>query len=77
MIFGKNRDKGIRRKSDGDIEVVQLGNGITESDLIVHDAHHPLPSYALPTLHMEGRQISPRPSASSAPGATSPATKMS
>src|SRR5216683_1042501 len=30
MIFGKNRDKGIRRKPDGDIEVVQLGNGITE-----------------------------------------------
>ena len=32
LIFGKNRDKGIRRKSDGDIEVVQLGNGISESD---------------------------------------------
>jgi len=44
MIFGKNRDKGIRRKSDGDFEVVQLANGITASDLIVHDAHHPLPS---------------------------------
>ena len=29
LIFGKNRDKGIRRKSDGDIEVVQLGNGVT------------------------------------------------
>jgi 2-oxoglutarate/2-oxoacid ferredoxin oxidoreductase subunit beta len=31
LVFGKNRDKGIRRKSDGDIEIVQLGNGISES----------------------------------------------
>src|SRR5207253_1894920 len=35
LVYGKNRDKGIRRKSDGDIETVQLGNGITESDLDV------------------------------------------
>jgi len=41
LVFGKNRDKGIRRKPDGDFEVVQLGNGITESDLVVHDMHHP------------------------------------
>src|SRR4029077_2023036 len=43
LVFGKNRDKGIRRASDGDIEVVPLGNGITESDLVVHNAHHPPP----------------------------------
>src|SRR5215475_1536689 len=42
---GKNRDKGIRRKPDGDIEVVPLGNGVTESDLVVHDAHHPRLSF--------------------------------
>src|SRR6476646_10650805 len=47
LVFGKNRDKGIRRKPDGDIEVVPLGNGITESDLVIHDAHHPRASYAL------------------------------
>jgi 2-oxoglutarate ferredoxin oxidoreductase subunit beta len=61
MIFGKNRDKGIRRKSDGDFEVVQLANGITASDLIVHDAHHPLPSYAFQLSHMEGRSNFPTP----------------
>lgn len=36
LIFGANRDKGIRF-NNGKIEVVTLGNGITEDDLIVHD----------------------------------------
>src|SRR5262249_7711027 len=53
LVFGKNHEKGIRRKIDGDIEVVQLGNGISESDLVVHDAHHPRPSYAFLLSHME------------------------
>jgi 2-oxoglutarate/2-oxoacid ferredoxin oxidoreductase subunit beta len=61
LVYGKNRDKGIRRKPDGDIEVVQLGNGITESDLIVHDAHHPRPSYAFLLSHMEHRPDFPTP----------------
>jgi 2-oxoglutarate ferredoxin oxidoreductase subunit beta len=38
LIFGKNRDKGIRMRGHS-LEVVQLGNGVTESDLIVHDEH--------------------------------------
>ena len=61
MVFGKNRDKGIRRKPDGDIEVVQLGNGISESDLVVHDAHHPRPSYAFLLSHIEHRPGFPTP----------------
>ena len=61
LVYGKNRDKGIRRKSDGDIEVVQLGNGISESDLVVHDARHPRPSYAFLLSHMEGRPGFPTP----------------
>jgi 2-oxoglutarate ferredoxin oxidoreductase subunit beta len=61
LVFGKNRDKGIRRKSDGDIEVVALGNGITETDLVVHDAHHPRPSYAFLLAHMEHRPDFPTP----------------
>ncbi len=61
LVFGKNRDKGIRRKPDGDIEVVALGNGVTEADLIVHDAHHPRPSYAFLLSHMEGRPGFPTP----------------
>jgi 2-oxoglutarate ferredoxin oxidoreductase subunit beta len=36
MIFGKNRDKGIRLNGL-EPEVVQLGNGITEDDLLFHD----------------------------------------
>jgi len=44
--FGKNRDKGIRRKSDVDIEVVALGRRHHRVGFIVHDAHHPRPSYA-------------------------------
>jgi len=61
LVFGKNRDKGIRRKPDGDIEVVALGNGVTESDLIIHDAHHPRPSYAFLLSHMEHRPGFPTP----------------
>jgi len=39
MVFGKNQDKGLRMK-DNQIEVVRLGeNGISVSDLMVHDAH--------------------------------------
>ncbi|HTW86915.1 MAG TPA: 2-oxoacid:ferredoxin oxidoreductase subunit beta [Candidatus Binataceae bacterium] len=36
MIFGKNRDRGIRMNGIRP-EVVTLGNGISESDLLVHD----------------------------------------
>jgi 2-oxoglutarate ferredoxin oxidoreductase subunit beta len=61
LVYGKNRDKGIRRKPDGDIEPVDLGNGITESDLVVHDAHHPRPSYAFLLSHMEHRPGFPTP----------------
>jgi len=36
MIFGKDRDKGIRLNGVRP-EVVQLGGGFTEADLLVHD----------------------------------------
>ena len=37
LIFGKNRDKGIRLNGN-QLEVVTIGeNGITEKDLLVHD----------------------------------------
>jgi 2-oxoglutarate ferredoxin oxidoreductase subunit beta len=36
MIFGKDRDKGIRLNGLHP-EVVQLGDGVSESDLLVHD----------------------------------------
>jgi 2-oxoglutarate ferredoxin oxidoreductase subunit beta len=60
LIFGKNRDKGI--KMDGlELEVVQLGNGVTEKDLLVHDETHPRPSYAFVLAHMEHRPGFPTP----------------
>ncbi len=36
LIFGKNRDKGIRLNGM-QLEVVQLGKGISEDDLVFHD----------------------------------------
>ena len=36
MTFGKDRDRGIRLRGLRP-EVVQLGDGITEADLLVHD----------------------------------------
>jgi 2-oxoglutarate ferredoxin oxidoreductase subunit beta len=38
MIFGKEKDRGIRLNGFTP-EVVQLGNGITADDLLVHDEH--------------------------------------
>ncbi len=45
LIFGKNRDKGIRLNGM-DPEVVELGKGITEDDLLFHDEKAPEPSLA-------------------------------
>ena len=39
LIFGKNRDCGVRMNGARP-EVVKLGDGITEKDLIVHDEHN-------------------------------------
>lgn len=48
LIFGKNRDKGIRLNGT-EPEVVELGNGIKEDDLLFHDeqAHEPSLAYWL------------------------------
>ena len=45
LIFGKNRDKGIRLNGM-EPEVVELGKGITEDDLLFHDEKAPEPSLA-------------------------------
>jgi 2-oxoglutarate ferredoxin oxidoreductase subunit beta len=45
MVFGKDRDKGLRLKGL-DLEVVQLGSGVSEEDLLVHDAHAEEPTLA-------------------------------
>ncbi len=45
LIFGKNRDKGIRLNGM-EPEVVELGKGITEDDLLFHDEKSPEPTLA-------------------------------
>ncbi len=42
MIFGKNKDKGLRLRGPGDPEVVTLGQGCTEKDLLVHNDQAPI-----------------------------------
>lgn len=36
LVFGKNKDKGIRMNGQR-AEVVELGNGVSDKDLVVHD----------------------------------------
>ena len=54
LIFGKNRDKGIRLNGL-EPEVVELGKGISEDDLLFHDERSPEPSlaYLLSRLRQE------------------------
>src|SRR2546422_10669807 len=53
MIFGKDRNKGIRMNG-AHPEVVEIGaNGITEADLLVHDIHLKDPSLAFMLARME------------------------
>jgi len=52
LVFGKNRDKGIRLNGLH-LEVVTLGNGISESDLLVHDEMAPESNLAYMLARME------------------------
>jgi len=45
ILFGKNRDRGIRLNGL-DLEVVQLGDGVTAKDLLVHDEKAEAPTRA-------------------------------
>jgi 2-oxoglutarate ferredoxin oxidoreductase subunit beta len=60
MVFGKDRDKGIRRKGL-ELEVVNLGDGVTEDDLLVHDERNPNPAYAFLLSRMDARPDMPTP----------------
>ena len=53
LVFGQNRDKGIRRKGL-ELEVVALGNGVSEQDLVIHDEKNPNPAYAFLVSRMDG-----------------------
>ncbi|MEX2168455.1 MAG: 2-oxoacid:ferredoxin oxidoreductase subunit beta [Pirellulales bacterium] len=60
LIFGKNRDKGIRLHGL-DPEVVELGKGITEDDLLFHDEKAPEPSLAYLLSRMRHEDGFPEP----------------
>ena len=50
LIYGKNRDKGLRFNGFN-LEPVQIGNGVKESDIYVHDEHaSPAIAFALSRL---------------------------
>jgi 2-oxoglutarate ferredoxin oxidoreductase subunit beta len=52
LIFGKDKNKGIRLNGLK-LEVVELGGGIAEADLLVHDIHSPEPSLAYMLARMD------------------------
>ncbi len=51
LVFGKEADKGIRLV-DGKLEVVQLGEGVTEGDLLVHDETNRTQAFLLAQLEL-------------------------
>ncbi len=61
MVFGKDRNRGIRMNG-AHPEVVELGSatGLTENDLLVHDIHLTDPSVAFMLARMEYPQF-PQP----------------
>jgi 2-oxoglutarate ferredoxin oxidoreductase subunit beta len=50
LVFGAARDRGIRLGRDLRPEVVQLGDGIGEGDLLVHDETNPAIAQVVATL---------------------------
>ena len=60
LVFGKNLDKGIRLRGL-DPEVVELGDGITEDDLLVHDERAPEPSLAYLLSRLRNEDEFPEP----------------
>jgi 2-oxoglutarate ferredoxin oxidoreductase subunit beta len=51
LLFGKNRERGLRLGSSGKLEIVSLGNGVTEADILVHDETNRALAYML--AHLE------------------------
>jgi 2-oxoglutarate ferredoxin oxidoreductase subunit beta len=49
LVFGRNRDKGIRMAGHR-LEVVTLGGGVAESDLLVHDEQDDALAFLLSTM---------------------------
>jgi len=57
MIYGKNKDKGIMLEGMH-LKAVTIGeNGITEDDILVHDAHEESPFLHWMLIHMSGPEF--------------------
>jgi 2-oxoglutarate ferredoxin oxidoreductase subunit beta len=52
LIYGKQRDKGIRVNEANRPEIVELGSGISEDDLLFHDEKSAEPSLAFMLARM-------------------------
>ena len=50
MLFGKNRDKGIRMNGHR-LEVVQLGEGVDASQVLIHDEQDATLAFLLAAMH--------------------------
>ena len=48
--FGKNRDRGVKLWPSGRLEVVTLGSGVSEADILVHDETNRALAYTLAHL---------------------------
>ena len=51
LTFGKNRERGITLGKSGRLEVVSLGNGSSEGDILIHDETNRALAYML--AHLE------------------------
>jgi 2-oxoglutarate/2-oxoacid ferredoxin oxidoreductase subunit beta len=60
LIFGRNRSKGIRLRGL-ELEVVSLGDGVAESDLVIHNEKDPSPAYAFLLSRMDQTPGFPTP----------------
>ncbi len=56
--FGEDGEKGVRQRADGSVEVAE---GVDDSELLVHDAHHPeaSPAFALSRLTQSSTGATP------------------
>ena len=52
ILFGANKDRGLRWPGTH-FEIATLGEGFTEKDVLVHDAHDPHPAFAFALSRLE------------------------
>jgi 2-oxoglutarate ferredoxin oxidoreductase subunit beta len=62
LLFGKDNKKGIRLNTQMQLEVVTVGEGgVTEKDVLVHDAHRDDPTLAFMLANLGERPGFPTP----------------